>query len=54
MTKHSLHAASVSYDVLVVGGGPCGLAAAIALGRCGVRVLLVRSTRRPASTPAGT
>jgi len=53
MTKHSLHAASVSYDVLVVGGGPCGLAAAIALGRCGVRVLLVEKHPSTSFHPRG-
>lgn len=31
----------VHTDVLVVGGGPAGLAAALAAGRCGARVVLV-------------
>lgn len=34
-------AASATADVLVVGGGPCGLAAAIALGRAGLEALVV-------------
>jgi NADPH-dependent 2,4-dienoyl-CoA reductase/sulfur reductase-like enzyme/Fe-S-cluster-containing hydrogenase component 2/bacterioferritin-associated ferredoxin len=32
---------SVETDVLILGGGPAGLSAAIELGRCGVRTLLV-------------
>jgi NADPH-dependent 2,4-dienoyl-CoA reductase/sulfur reductase-like enzyme/Fe-S-cluster-containing hydrogenase component 2/bacterioferritin-associated ferredoxin len=34
-------AASVTTEVLIIGGGPAGLAAAIELGRLGVRTLLV-------------
>ena len=42
-----------SYEVLVVGGGPCGLAAAIALGRCGVRTLLVEKHPGTSFHPRG-
>jgi putative polyketide hydroxylase len=42
-----------AYDVLVVGGGPCGLAAAIALGRCGVRTLLVEKHSTTSFHPRG-
>jgi putative polyketide hydroxylase len=42
-----------THDVLVVGGGPCGLAAAIALGRCGVRTLLVEKHASTSFHPRG-
>ena len=42
-----------TYDVLVVGGGPCGLAAAIALGRCGIRTLLVEKHSATSFHPRG-
>ncbi|HVF84996.1 MAG TPA: FAD-dependent oxidoreductase, partial [Abditibacteriaceae bacterium] len=38
--------AADSYDVLVVGGTPSGIAAALAAGRRGARVLLVESRPR--------
>lgn len=42
-----------TFDVLVVGGGPCGLSAAIALGRCGVRTLLVEKHPSTSFHPRG-
>jgi len=44
---------SERFDVLVVGGGPCGLAAAIALGRCGVKTLLVEKHPSTSFHPRG-
>jgi putative polyketide hydroxylase len=42
MTTHpASHTASTSYDVLVVGAGPSGLATAVAATRAGARVLVV-------------
>ncbi len=49
----SMTANPESFDVLVVGGGPCGLAAAIALGRSGVRVLLVEKHGSTSFHPRG-
>ncbi len=41
------------YDVLIIGGGPCGLAAAIALGRCGVKTLLIEKHPSTSFHPRG-
>jgi len=43
----------VQTDVLVVGGGPAGCAAAIALARKGARVLLLERMRRPQPKTCG-
>jgi NADPH-dependent 2,4-dienoyl-CoA reductase/sulfur reductase-like enzyme len=40
-------------DVLVVGGGPAGLAAALAAGRSGARVILADSDTRSSAAPTG-
>jgi 2-polyprenyl-6-methoxyphenol hydroxylase-like FAD-dependent oxidoreductase len=40
-------------DVLIVGGGPAGLSAAIAAGRKGLRVTLVDARRPPMDKPCG-
>jgi len=53
MAKQSTDVASSSYDVLIVGGGPCGLAAAIALGRCCVKTLLVEKHPSTSFHPRG-
>src|SRR5690606_26183626 len=42
-----------TFDVLIVGGGPCGLAAAIALGRCGIKTLLVEKHPSTSFHPRG-
>lgn len=41
-------------DVLVVGGGPAGLAAAVTLGRYGISTLLVERRPAPSSLPRAT
>lgn len=40
-------------EVLIVGGGPCGLAAATALGRCGIRTWLVEKHASTSFHPRG-
>lgn len=47
------HALMERYDVLVVGAGPAGSAAAIHLARGGARVLLVDKARFPRDKPCG-
>ncbi len=42
-----------SYDVVVSGGGPVGLATAIALGQRGVRCLVVERYEQPSPIPRG-
>lgn len=53
ISRASSEAKSQSVDVLIVGGGPCGLAAAIALGRCGVKTLLVEKHSTTSYHPRG-
>ncbi len=40
-----------SFDVIIVGGGPCGLVLAIELGRRGVEVLLIDAKQSTATNP---
>jgi 4-hydroxyisophthalate hydroxylase len=44
---------SNSYDVIIAGGGPVGLATAIALGQRGVRCLVVERYEQPSPIPRG-
>ena len=37
---------TAAYDVIVVGSGPAGVAAAITAGRCGAKTLLIESLGR--------
>jgi len=52
MTAH-LSSVSPSYDVIVVGGGPAGLSAALMLGRCRRKVLVCDSGRYRNAASAG-
>lgn len=51
--NHQLSPAHAHFEVLIVGGGPCGLAAAIALGRCGIRALVVEKHASTSFHPRG-
>jgi 2-polyprenyl-6-methoxyphenol hydroxylase-like FAD-dependent oxidoreductase len=43
----------MNYDVVIVGGGPVGLGAAIALGQQGLRVMVVERYEKPQPIPRG-
>jgi menaquinone-9 beta-reductase len=43
----------VSFDVVVIGGGPAGLAAAVGLGRAGKSVLICERAAEPGLKPCG-
>jgi thioredoxin reductase len=45
------HAPSMTYDVIVIGGGPAGLSGAVALGRA-LRAVLVIDSGAPRNAPA--
>ena len=53
MTENSGPNPSRTTEVLIVGGGPAGLAAAIALGRLGVQTLLVERRATTSTHPRG-
>lgn len=53
MIQRPLDTVADACQVLVVGGGPCGLAAAIALGRCGVKTLLLEKHSSTSFHPRG-